>query len=172
MRLTLPAAGLALALATVSSVGQGAKPATAIDPRSALLLRQGEAEAAAGRFATANDLIESALAVDPDNRAAFVALAGIASKQGLNGKAIRLYREALSLDANDQVALAGQGQALVAKGALAKARDNLAQLQRLCSGQCPQSAQLAAAIARGGATAELSVQAVTPRPSVAPVKPQ
>jgi Tfp pilus assembly protein PilF len=149
MRLTPPAIALAALLATVSSVSQGARPDAMIDARSLALLKQGEAAAAAGQFSAANDALETALAVDPRNRAAFIVLAKVASRQGLDGKAIRLYREALLLEPNDVVALAGQGEAMVAKGAVTKAGENLTKIKTLCVATCPQEAFLAAVIARG-----------------------
>ena len=172
MRLTLPATALAAVLATVSSVGHSQRPDSLIDARSVALTRAGQAEAAAGRFDAANDVLETALAVDPRNRPAFLALADVAKKQGLPGKAVRLYREALELEPNDVAALAGQGEALVAKGALTKARENLAKVRTLCVATCPEQAALAAAIERGSTGPALSAQAVTPHPvATTAVKP-
>ncbi len=167
MRLTPPAIALAALFATVSSVSHGQRPGTVVDARSVALQRQGESAAAAGKFDVANDLLETALAVDPKNRDAFLALARVASRQGLNGKAIRLYREALLLEPDNVVALAGQGEAMAAKGALAKARENLARVDALCVARCPQQAALAAAIARGPVQ---SAQAAPP-PVTVPSKP-
>lgn len=166
MRFSPPAIALALAFAAVSSVSRSAAPAVAINPQSQALLTQGEAEAAAGRLGEANDLLETALAVDPRNRAAFLSLAQVAERQGLNGKAIRLYREALALEPNDVAALAGQGEALAAKGAVVKARENLAKVKSLCMRTCPEQARLAAAIDRTALGTALTAQDVTPRPVV------
>ncbi len=164
MRLTLPAIALAVVLATVSSVGHGQRPDSQVDARSLALTRLGQAEAVAGRCDSANDALESALAVDPKNRAAFLALADVARKQALPGKAIRLYREALLIEPNDIAALAGQGEALVSKGAVTKARENLAKVRSICVATCPEQVALAAAIDRGGSGPALSAQTVTPRP--------
>ncbi len=172
MRLTPPALALATLLAAVSSVSHGERPTAGVDPRSAALVMEGNADAAAGRLEAANDVLESALAVDPRNRMAFVSLAKVATRQGLPGKAIRLYREALSLEPNDIAAIAGQGEAMVAKGAVTKARENLAKLKGLCIGNCPEQVALAAAIEHGSAGPELSAQAVTPHPTASPIKPQ
>ena len=171
MRLTLPAIALAAALATVSSVGHSQRPDSQIDVRSLALMRAAQADAAAGRFAEANDGLESALAVDPRNRQAFLALADVAKRQGLPGKAIRFYREALLIEPNDVVALAGQGEALVAKGAVTKARENLARVKTLCVATCPEQTMLAAAIERGNAGPAMSAQAVAPRPVVTTTTP-
>jgi Tfp pilus assembly protein PilF len=164
MRLTPPAIAIAVLLATVSSVSHGQRPDSQIDARSLALLKMGQADADAGRYDSANDALESALAVDPKNRSAFLALANVAKKQGLPGKAIRLYREALLIEPNDVAALAGQGEALVIKGAVTKARENLAKVKTLCLATCPEQVALAAAIERGGSGPALSAQTVTPRP--------
>ena len=142
---------LAAALATVSlSASLGAqRPDDQIDARSLQLLAQGRAAKAAGNLDGATDLLETAVAVDPRNRQAFVTLADVAESRGLPGKAIRLYREALTLEPNDVVALRGQGEALVAKGAVAIAKTNLAKIRTLCKAGCPEANQLAAAIAKG-----------------------
>src|SRR3546814_11917307 len=83
---------------------------------SIALQKDGEAAQAKGDLNGAIDLYESALAADPRNRSAIIALAQVARAQGLPGKAIGLYREALLLEPNDLVALTGQGEALAAKG--------------------------------------------------------
>src|SRR3546814_4991428 len=46
-------------------------------------------------------------------------------------------------------ALVGQGEAMVEKGAIAKAKENLAQAQGLCKANCAAVGQLAAAIEKG-----------------------
>ena len=143
------AVAASLALVSVSTSLQGQRAAAAIDPRSQQLLADGKAARAAGNLDAATDALETAIAVDPRNRAAFVALADTSEARGLPGKAIRLYREALELDPNDAVALAGQGEALVTKGAVNLARANLTKIQALCKGACPPATQLAAAIAKG-----------------------
>jgi Tfp pilus assembly protein PilF len=166
MRLTPPAIAIAVLFATVSSVSHSQRPDNQIDARSLMLLRMGQAEAAAGRYDPAVDTLESALAVDPKNRSAFLALADVAKKQGLPGKAIRLYREALSLEPNDVAALAGQGEALIAKGAVTKAKENLAKVRTLCVAACPEQVALAAAIERSASGPAMSAQTIKPRPVV------
>jgi len=105
------------------------------------------------------------LAVDPRNRGAYALMAQVAQQQSLPGKAIRLYRESLLIEPNDLAALAGQGEAMVAKGAVTKAKENLARIRVLCVGACPDGTRLAAAIAKGPPPAVQSAQAA---PSVAP----
>jgi tetratricopeptide (TPR) repeat protein len=164
MRLSPPVLAMGLALLTVSSVSVGQKRDADIAPQSAALTTEGKALIAAGKFDAATDALESALAVDPKNRGAFIALAQAAQKQGLPGKAIRYYREALLLEPNDVVALAGQGEAMAAKGALAKARENLARVEKLCVSSCSEQLRLAAAIDTAAKQPVMSAAAVTPKP--------
>ncbi|NNM77660.1 tetratricopeptide repeat protein [Sphingomonas sp. ID1715] len=159
MRLVPVALAAMLGVAAITTAVQGQKPDAQVDPRSLALSDQARAARASGNLEQANDLLESALVVDPKNRRAFVDLAEIAKAQGLPGKAIRFYREALELEPNDVAALAGQGDALVQKGAVIKARENLAKVKRLCGGNCPEESRLAALIEKGPPPAVLSAQA-------------
>ncbi len=127
----------------------GQRPDNQINPVSVDLLRQGEAHLAAGRFKEADDALETALVADPRNRAAFIALAKVAQRQKLYGQAIRFTNKALALEPNDVDAIAVQGEAMVELGAVARARQNQAKLQKLCPGGCRQLASLSAAIMRG-----------------------
>lgn len=149
MRLMPIALSAAIALATMASAGHGQRPDDQIDSRSLALTQQGQALTAAGKYSEAIDTLESALAVDPRNRAAYVALARVADSQKLPGKAIKLYSEALALEPNDITALAGQGEAFVERGAMERAKQNLDKIKGLCKAACPQSTALAAVIAKG-----------------------
>ena len=164
MRLTPFALSTALALATMASAGHGQRPDDQIDARSVALLQQGQAQTASGQFNAAIDSLETALVVDPRNRAAYVALARVAQGQKLPGKATRLYGEALKLEPNDVGALAGQGEALVQRGAVERAKRNLEKLKVACRGNCPQATTLAAAIAKGPPPEVLTAQAPTAAP--------
>lgn len=159
MRFSPLAIALSLTLATVSSVGHGQRPDDQINPRSIALLQQGEAARKAGNLAAATDTLETALAIDPRNRAAYVALGKVAQAQSLPGKAIRMYREALALEPNDLAALGGQGEAMVQKGAVERAKANLAKIRTLCKADCTQATQLAAVIAKGPPAAVVTAQA-------------
>ncbi|SEM61270.1 Tetratricopeptide repeat-containing protein [Sphingomonas gellani] len=149
MRVSSVALAATLAVVCMSTSLSGQKPDDQIDARSMQLLNQGKAARAAGDVDGATDLIETAAAVDPRNRGAFVTLAQIADSRGLPGKAIRLYREALLLEPNDLSALSGQGEALVQKGAVNLARQNLAKIRKLCKTTCGEATELSAAIAKG-----------------------
>jgi Flp pilus assembly protein TadD len=107
-----------------------------------------------GKLIEADDAFETALVVDPKNRAAFTAMAKVAIKQKLYGQAIRLTNKALALEPTDRDAIAVQGEAMVELGALPRAKENLVKLQKLCGNvSCPQVATLSTAIARGPALA-------------------
>jgi Tfp pilus assembly protein PilF len=166
MRFSPPAIALSLALLTVASVSYSQRPDAQVDPRSLALMNEGIGFANAQKYDDAVSALESALAVDPRNRQAFVQLGSVAQKQGLPGKAIRFYREALLIEPNDIAALAGQGDALVQKGAVAKARENLARIKQLCVTTCAEQDKLAAAIAKGPMVPVISAQAVQPKPVV------
>jgi Tfp pilus assembly protein PilF len=149
MRFTSLAVALGLAAASISTSLHGQRPDDQLDARSVALVKQAQTARAAGNFDGATDMLETALAVDPRNRQAFVVLAQVSDARGLPGKAIRLYREALLLEPNDVDALSGQGEAMVAKGAVERAKQNLARVRTLCKGQCPQATALAARISKG-----------------------
>jgi tetratricopeptide (TPR) repeat protein len=149
MRFTALSAAVALTVLSVSTSLMAQRSDAPIDPKSLALLQEGKAARSAGNLDGAEDALESALAVDPRNRDAFVVLADISRARGLPGKAIRFYGEALALGPNDVAALRGQGEAMVAKGAMEKAKENLARIRTLCKSQCNDATMLAAAIAKG-----------------------
>lgn len=149
MRISARFLMLGAAATLLASPVIGQRPDNQILPRSVELQRQAEAQFAAGKLAEAGDLLETALAVDPRNRSAFVDLARVAKQQKLFGKAIRLSNEALQLEPNDIDAIEVQGEAMVELGAIPRARENLARLQQLCSNTCRQVAALSSAISRG-----------------------
>ncbi len=163
MRFAPIAVVLSLTLAAVSSSGLTQKPDSQIDPRSMALVAQAESLRKSGDLNGANDVLETALAVDPRNRAAFVAMGEVARAQGLQGKAIRLYFEALAIEPNDVAALAGQGEAMVEKGAVERAKQNLAKIKTLCRVECAPAKTLAAVIAKG-APAVVTADAATKVP--------
>lgn len=148
MRYTPAALALAMLVAVTSSVGQGKVPAP-LDPRAAALVQQGRAALTAGNVDGAIDAYESALVVQPGHVAIYLNLAEATRKQGMQGKALRYYRQALTLEPDNQYAIAGEGMALVEKGAVEKARRNLSRLNQLCGETCPPARDLAAAIAAG-----------------------
>lgn len=158
MRTSSIAVAAALAVTCMATSLQGQQAPAPISAQSMQLLSQARVARAAGNLDGASDLLETALAADPRNRAALVTLADIAKARGLPGSAVRYYREALLLDPNDTVALRGQGEALVDKGAVHVAEANLAKIRTLCkAAACPDATLLAAAIAKGPPVATAQV---------------
>ena len=164
MRYAPAAVALSLLFAVTASVGYGAARAPA--PGAAALEKSGQAQLTAGKIQDATDLFEAALAIDPGYTTLYLDLAEAARQQGLQGKAIHYYREALAREPGNLAAISGEGQAMVEKGAVEKARRNLAKLQSLCGETCPEARQLAMALERGPRTAVLTAEAVTPSPIV------
>jgi tetratricopeptide (TPR) repeat protein len=160
MRYTPAALALSLVAAVTASVGYGAERQP--DPRAAALVAEGRSELAAGQVQASIDSFEAALAIDPAYTAIYLELAEASRTQGLQGKAIHYYREALERDPNNFAAISGEGEALLEKGAVDKARRNLAQLESMCGDQCSETRELAAALERGPNAAVLTAEAVTP----------
>ena len=146
MRFSPAAIALSLTLAIMSSASIGGQGDFDVDARSTALMKTGDQEASAGRVDNAIGWYESALAVDPRNNAAYIAMARAVKTQGLEGKAIGFYKEALELKPNDQIALAEQADVFISKGALEQARKNIARLKTLCRANCAASTRLSLAI--------------------------
>jgi cytochrome c-type biogenesis protein CcmH/NrfG len=162
MRLSPLVLAFGLAASSLAVPVAGQRPDDQIAAKSVEFQKQGEAALAAGKLMDADDALETSLAIDPRNRAAFVAMARVAMKQKLYGQAVRLTNKALNLEPTDKDALAVQGTAMVELGAAARAKDVLAKLQKLCAQGCPQAAELSSAIARGPSLAQAKPP-VTPK---------
>ncbi|GAA5050988.1 hypothetical protein GCM10023208_10400 [Erythrobacter westpacificensis] len=147
MRFAPVAAALSLAFATTASIGQASDYEA--DPRAVALVAEGNAALEMGETQAAIDAFEAALAIDPGYTDVYLDLASAARIEGLQGKAIHFYREAQERDPENLAAITGEGEALVEKGALSAARENLTRLQDLCGETCTETVQLAAAIDRG-----------------------
>lgn len=161
MRFAPPAIALSLALAVTSSIGwagNSREPA----PRAGVLIAQGQAALQQGDTQGAIDAFEAALAVDPGYTPIFLRLAEVARTEQLQGKAITYYREALVRDPRNLAAIAGEGEALVEKGAVEKARGNLAKLESLCGKSCAETQALSARIAAGPPPRIKTAEAVMP----------
>ncbi|MEL6709261.1 MAG: hypothetical protein AAFP79_13345 [Pseudomonadota bacterium] len=147
MRFAPAAAALSLFLATTASVTSAGEKAP--DPRAGMLIEQGRTALASGDTQGAIDAFEAALTVDPGYTPIFLELADVARAEGLQGKAIKYYRETLERDPGNFKAISGEGAALVEKGALEKAKRNLARLQSLCGDACPETLSLMTRIEAG-----------------------
>jgi Flp pilus assembly protein TadD len=164
----------AAALVTLSAAAPWTSVAAqAVNPVSTALQNEADRAVAAGNADQARGLYETALVADPRNAAAYVGLGRIALTQQLPGQAIAHFRSALMISPNSRAALAGQGVALVARGAVDRARSNLVRLQTLCGGDaCPEARELAAAINGAGSQTVLRPADVMPAPVVEPAPTQ
>ena len=161
MRFAPAAAALSLLVAVSASVGSAQE--APVDPRAGLLIAEGQAALEAGQPQRAVDALEAAFAIDPQYTPILIALAEAARREGLQGKAIRYYREALTRDPGNFAAIAGEGAALVEEGAIERAERNLAQLESMCGASCPETESLATAIAQGPKNSKvLTAEAVMP----------
>ncbi len=147
MRFGPAAAALSLVVAVTASVGSATDYEA--DPRAEALVAEGQSLLDMGDTQAAIDAFEAALVLDPGYTAVYLDLAAAARAEGLQGKAIHYYREAQERDPDNLAAISGEGEALVEKGALTAARENLEVLQSLCGDSCIETMQLAAAIDRG-----------------------
>ncbi len=157
MRMTWALPLLLLVAGTVSTVAIGAGPALGDDvlkPASQRMTEAGNAALARGDANAAIDSFEAALASDPKNVAAFSGIAQGYEKLGLPGKAVKYYREALALNPQDLAALEGQGKALIARGATARAQINLARIKALCKTECLAATRLQTALTTALASAD------------------
>lgn len=162
----LPAALALSLLATVTASVIHSTPPQPLDPRALALLTAGHEQLAAGKVDAAIDAYEAALAVAPGDSVVFLSLAEATRRQGMQGKALHYYRAALVADPANLRAIAGEGKALVEKGAVDKARRSLSRLEGLCGTNCDETRQLSAAIARGPAPRVVTAEAVKPQPVV------
>lgn len=165
MRFAPAGIALSLALALTASVSFSASP-EALDPRAVALVAQGRSALGSDDANGAIDAFEAALAIQPGSTAITLDLAEATRRQGLQGKALHYYREALERDPRNVAAISGEGATLVEKGAVEKARRNLTRLQNLCGQTCPEAESLAALIARGPQERVVTAEAVKPSPVV------
>ena len=164
MRYAPAAVALSLLAAVTASVsyGAGRNP----HPVAQALMNEGRSELASGQVQAAVDSFEAALAVDPAYTDVYLQLAEAARVEGLQGKAIHYYREALKREPGNLAAISGEGEALLEKGAVEKARRNLSKLESLCGEDCSEALELAAALQRGPSANMLTAEAITPSPVV------
>lgn len=158
---SLVLAGLA---ALTASAGQSAAPEV-LDPRALSLESEARAALTAGDLNRATDGFEAALAIQPGSPRLVMDLADVARRQTMPGKALHYYRAVLERDPSNLDALAGEGQALADKGAVDKAKRNLARLESICGDSCAPTRTLAAAINAASAAGPRVVSADAVLPS-------
>lgn len=151
MRFTPASILLASALALSASSGIG-KQATVQAPsaRASQWIAKGQEALGAGNYNAARDAYETAALLAPQDPGIYLALGKIARAQKMPGKAIRYYSRAQELDPGNQLALQGEGLAMMDKGATESARETLAKLRTVCKSNCSTAEPLVAAIASGG----------------------
>ncbi|WP_416908853.1 MAG: tetratricopeptide repeat protein [Polymorphobacter sp.] len=143
-----------LMLSAMLASGAAAKGDDVLKPQSVRMARIGDAALAKGEASAAIDAYEAAIAADPKNVAAYTGVARSYEVLGLPGKAVRFYREALALNPSDLPALEGQGKALIARGATARAQVNLVRIKALCKDDCTAATRLETALAEASQLAE------------------
>ena len=153
-------------LATVTASVGYSQSALPLDPRAASLEAQARSALAAGDADRALDGFEAALAISPGHPALVLDLADVARAEGLQGKALHYYRTVLERDPQNLAAIAGEGAALAEKGAIEKAKRNLARLEGMCGERCPATLSVASAIAKSSAPRVVTAEAVKPRTEV------
>ena len=164
MRFSPIAIILSLFFLTVSSVGYTQNQDDIIDPQATIFMKKGAESVKNEQWDDAIGWYETALAIHPRNRKAYIALAQIAEKQELTGKAITLYKEVLEINPNDQTALVEQGRLFAAKGAVNRAEDNLARLKLLCGIDCSGNDILKIAISDAQKKGEILASDINVKP--------
>jgi len=165
MRFSPAAIALSACLIVMSSASLSKRADYDIDAKSIELVKRGDAAVKAGNKDDATGLYETALAVDPRNRNAYISLARLMNSQGLKGKAIRFYKEALEIDPNDLTSISEQADVMVSKGAIEAAKKNLARLRILCRSDCGNIDRLALSIKAAGEQPTLQASAVEIKPT-------
>lgn len=169
MRSKLVLTGFAGVVLAASTAVLAVPSDDAIAPASQRFAQAGYEALAKSQPGAAVGEFETALAIDPKNRNAFIGIARAMQAQGLYGSAVKYYREALQLDPNDLSALAGQGEALALRGAKTRAQANLDRIRQLCRSDCAEARRLATAIATAPAQTAQAAPATTP-PAPAPAQ--
>lgn len=162
MRFTPAALALSTAFALTASsliAAQRAEP----DPRAQAFIEDGRAALTAGELVPAVDAFEAALAIQPGNMEAYIALAEAMRAKDLPGKAIHYYRVVLEAEPRNIDALTGEGMALAEKGAFDRARDSLARAEAIC-GDCVAATQLSTLIVQRESAPQVAAVPVDERP--------
>ncbi len=162
----LPAScGAALILLCVSSAAYSERAfVPPPNPIAREMVAEAERLSRGGDLNGAQDMLETALVLDPRSRDALFALARIAEAQGLPGKAAGYYADVLTIDPKSKRALSAQGIVYARRGATQAAEANLAQLDALCRRECAEMVQLKKALSEGPVALALPVGAVMPKP--------
>jgi tetratricopeptide (TPR) repeat protein len=99
-----------------------------------------------GDYPTAIRLLETVVAKDERNADAYNWLAYSIRKSGAAGRAIPIYQKALTIDPKHRGAHEYIGEAYLVLGDVAKAREHLATLDKLCFFPCEEYSDLKKAV--------------------------
>jgi len=124
------------------SGGSGSVPAARENP----LYREGVQAVKAGDYPRAVRLLESVVGRDAANADAYNWLAYATRQAGDPARAIPLYQKALALDPKHRGAHEYLGEAYLVLGNLAKAKEHLATLDKLCFFPCGEYSDLKKAV--------------------------
>jgi tetratricopeptide (TPR) repeat protein len=143
--------GTALACLLLMGAAVGARAADSREPGGSTRPQDPDYVAAmraidAGNFGTAIPLLERVVARDGANADAYNSLAYAIRKGGDPAGSIPVYEKALAIDPKHRAAHEYIGEAYLALNDLAKAREHLAALDRLCFLPCSQYRDLKKAI--------------------------
>ena len=156
---------LPLLIAAGLSAGSAhAAPAQGAGTPSHMMVTRAQAALDQGKTQAAIDQFEAALALDPANVAAYIGLGRAHAKADLSGKAVRFYREALTIDPNDLTALEEQGEVLAERGATQRAQVNLARIRTICKSECLHASRLASAIDKAVTAQKASTATTADKP--------
>ena len=135
-----------LLLGTAGSVvADPGKPSSAVPEDPAYV--EGVAAVKRGNYAAAIRLFEALIAKDDRNANAYNWLAYSTRQSGEAAKAIPIYEKALAIDPKHRGAHEYIGEAYLMVGNVAKAKEHLAQLDKLCFFSCAEFNDLKSAIA-------------------------
>lgn len=146
-KLLLTGAGAAL-IGGLSTMAFCTTAQPAVAPQSARFTDAGQDMLGSNDAESAIRQFETALAVDPKNVDAYIGMARAYDQLGLPGRAVKFYREGLTIDPTNLLALEEQGAALIKRGAVARAEANLDRIREIC-GDCGEASRLQGAIAAG-----------------------
>jgi tetratricopeptide (TPR) repeat protein len=121
--------------------GTGA-PSKAEDPNYAAAVKEIKAQ----KFSAAIPLLEAVVAKDDKNADAYNWLAYAIRRTGDPGRSIPIYHKALALDAKHRGAHEYIGEAYLALDDVAKAKEHLVALDKLCRLSCEQYRDLKKAV--------------------------
>jgi tetratricopeptide (TPR) repeat protein len=126
----------------VTESRSGGAPSKSVDPNYTAAVKEIKAE----KFSAAIPLLEAVVAKDDKNADAYNWLAYAVRKTGDPAGSIPIYHKALALDAKHRGAHEYIGEAYLALGNVAKAKEHLAALNQLCRLSCEQYRDLKKAV--------------------------